>query len=96
MWRVLRNRRLNGHKFTRQTPTGPHFADFACRAKKLIVEVDGATHGSEAECTNDDARTAALAELGYRVIRFTNDEVLGNIDGVLETILHALEQRSLD
>lgn len=69
-------------------PVGPYFADFACFAEKLIVELDGGQH-SEAE-DYDARRTAFLEAQGYRVIRFWNNDVLANTDGVLETIAAAL------
>jgi very-short-patch-repair endonuclease len=94
LWEELRNRRLSGFKFVRQAAIGSYFADFACRERKLIVEVDGATHGSTAEIANDVVRTSALEGMGYRVCRATNDDVTRNIDGVLEWLLHELERAS--
>ncbi len=91
LWRELRNRQLGGFKFVRQVAVGPYFADFACRKTKLIVEIDGATHGTDAEIAADAARTAALGELGYRVVRVCSDDVERNIDGVLEWLLRELE-----
>jgi very-short-patch-repair endonuclease len=61
-------------------------ADFACFDARMIIEVDGATHGTDQEIARDAARSAALAAQGYDVLRFTNDEVFHNLDGVLETI----------
>lgn len=80
LWYVLRNRGLDGHKFVRQLPVGPYFADFACREAGLIVELDGAQHH---EMSSDEARTAYLNLEGYSVIRFWNNEILTNRDGVL-------------
>ena len=79
LWAALRTRQLNGHKFVRQLAIGPFFADFACREQKLIVEVDGATHGAEAEVKADAARAAALKRIGYRICRVTNDDVIRNL-----------------
>ncbi len=93
LWARLRNRQLGGHKFARQVPVGPYFADFCCREHKLIVEVDGATHSTDAELAADARRTAHLAAQGYRIIRFTNAEMFENAVGVLETILTLLEGR---
>ncbi len=90
LWRRLANRACGGHKFVRQEPIGPYFADFACRAAKLVVEIDGATHSTEEEIASDARRTACLEANGYRVIRFFNAEVYENLDGVLDTILTAL------
>ena len=87
LWSKLRAGQLEGHKFVRQIGIGPYIADFACREARLIVEVDGGQHADNVE---DAERTAFLNECGYRVMRFWNNEVLSNTDGVLETILGAL------
>jgi very-short-patch-repair endonuclease len=87
LWSKLRSRQLDNCKFVRQLQVGPYFADFACRERDLIVELDGGQHaGSQA----DERRTAVLAEHGYRVIRFWNNDVLTNIEGVLQMISQAL------
>jgi very-short-patch-repair endonuclease len=91
LWRKLRNRQLGGAKFVRQEPIGPYFADFVCRARQLIVEVDGATHSSPDELARDARRSAFLQDQGYRLVRVQNDEVFGDIDSVCETIFQALE-----
>ena len=89
LWANLRNRQLGGFKFTRQEPVGKYYADFACRDRHLIVEVDGGRH---AESTADRQRDNDLAALGYRVIRIWNNDVIGNIDGVLEMLLSELRR----
>jgi len=94
LWLRLRSRGLNGFKFVRQEPIGPYFADFACREEMLVVEVDGATHSSELEIAHDERRANSLSLHGYRIVRVGNDEVYRNMDGVLETILAALQRRS--
>lgn len=91
LWSRLRSRRLNGFKFVRQEPLGPYFADFVCRDRRLIVEVDGGTHGESHEAAVDAARMAALEKLGYRIVRVSNGDVYDNIDGVLETVLAVLD-----
>lgn len=88
LWSIIRNRQLGGLKFRRQVPIGPYFADFACLDARLIVEVDGSQHYEQAE--KDAARTRALEEMGWHVIRFDNREVLTNVTGVGDTILHEL------
>jgi very-short-patch-repair endonuclease len=93
LWSKLRNRGLAGHKFVRQEPIGPYFADFLCRDHALIVEVDGATHSTEEELAHDAHRTRFLEEKGYTVLRVLNADALSELDGVLETILLALEKR---
>jgi very-short-patch-repair endonuclease len=82
LWHHLRDRRLLGHKFVRQQPVGPLIADFACREADLIVELDGGQHARA--IAQDADRTAALAEYGYVVLRFWNNDVLTNT--VLQTI----------
>ncbi|HMN71278.1 MAG TPA: DUF559 domain-containing protein [Rhodoblastus sp.] len=93
LWSRLRNRGLNGFKFVRQEPVGRYFADLCCREEKLVVEIDGATHSTDGERARDEARQAFLVSRGYRVLRFWNAEIYENLDGVLETILAALERR---
>ena len=87
LWHDLRNRQLGGLKFRRQATIGYHVVDFLCAEKRLVVELDGGQHTPE----RDAARTAQLEALGYRVIRFWNNDALGNTDGVLETILREAE-----
>jgi very-short-patch-repair endonuclease len=89
LWRHLRNRQFIGLRFTRQEPIDSYIADFVCRARKLIIELDGGQH---VELAAEDARrTADLEALGYRVLRFWNNDVLTNMDGVLETIRLSLK-----
>ena len=88
----MRNRQVAGCKFVRQVAIELYFADFACRKRKVIVEVDGATHGSDEEVISDAARCAALERMGYRVCRVTNDDVERNLSGVIDSIFNELEQ----
>ncbi|MFA5959455.1 MAG: endonuclease domain-containing protein [Tatlockia sp.] len=90
MWYFLRNRRLAGYKFVREYVIGSYIADFVCRDKKLIIEIDGGQHLDAAQY--DQRRTAYLMENGYRVLRFWNNEVFNSIHEVLETVLRALEK----
>jgi very-short-patch-repair endonuclease len=95
LWKLLREEAL-GWKFRRQHPVGSYIADFACLPACLIVEVDGATHGSDDEVAYDRRRTAALEALGWRVVRVWNGDVLSNADGVLRLIREALwEQQNM-
>jgi very-short-patch-repair endonuclease len=87
LWRRLRSRSLDGHKFVRQEPIGPYTVDFICREARLIIEVDGGQH---ADNPHDVVRDQWLASHIYRVLRFWNNDVLGNVAGVLETIATAL------
>jgi very-short-patch-repair endonuclease len=83
LWNRIRNRQIDGHKFVRQEPIGGYVCDFICREKFLIVEVDGGQHSGSAADTLRDRR---LSGDGYRILRFWNNEVLGNLEGVLVTI----------
>jgi very-short-patch-repair endonuclease len=94
LWSELRHRRLGGFKFVRQAPVGPYFADFLCRQRKLIVEVDGGTHSTQSEMAADAHRMAALNAMGFRVVRVHNAEVFANIDGVCSTLLGVLQGRT--
>jgi very-short-patch-repair endonuclease len=87
LWRALRTA-FPGHKFRRQMPIGPYFADFCCFASRLVIEADGGQH-AEAQAY-DDARTRFIERQGYTALRFWNPDIMTNIDGVLATIGHAL------
>jgi very-short-patch-repair endonuclease len=88
LWFELRNRLLNGYRFNRQVRIGPYIADFACRSRRLIVELDGAQHSENAA---DLVRTKALNAAGFSVLRFWSDEVVFERGAVLDTILAVLE-----
>jgi very-short-patch-repair endonuclease len=92
LWGCLRKRCLDGFKFSRQIRIGPYIADFVCREKKLIVEVDGATHGEDHEVAYDARRTSFLEAEGYRVLRVSNHGVFAERNGVLHAIHIALQQ----
>ena len=84
LWEALRNRQLEGLKFKRQVPLGGCILDFVCFDAKLIVEVDGGQHS---ESSSDAGRDAYFESKGFRTLRFWNDEVEKNIDGVCRHIL---------
>jgi very-short-patch-repair endonuclease len=86
LWHHLRDRRLEGEKFVRQFQIDDYVADLACRAARLIVEVDGGQHNA----ARDAARTAIVENYGYRVLRFWNHDVLQNTDGILGAIRQEL------
>ncbi len=88
LWQKLRGRGLSGYKFRRQVPVGPYVADFLCKEAMLIVEIDGGQHAEQVEY--DRFREDFLKTHGYQIIRFWNNEVLGNLDGVLETLTGTL------
>ena len=91
LWTRLKGRQLRGFQFNRQKKIGPYYADFACTAAMLVVEVDGATHSTAEERAYDAARTALMQREGWTVVRFWNDDVYRNEVGVVETILGYLE-----
>lgn len=84
LWEALRDRRLAGLKFRLQHGIGPFVLDFFCAECALVIELDGAIHDSQVE--QDTYRTEHLAQYGYRVIRFRNEEVFSDLDSVLERI----------
>ncbi len=90
LWYELRGRRLNGHKFVRQNPIGQFFADFACREKMLVVELDGSQHLNSA---HDVKRDEFLNSKGWNVLRFWNADAFLDLPSVLETIVAALDGR---
>ena len=90
LWAELRNRKLNGLKFRRQHPIDKYVADFYCVEKNLIIELDGNIHSESEIKQYDEARTKELNNLGIKVLRFTNEEVLNNMPAVLTTIKQTL------
>jgi very-short-patch-repair endonuclease len=84
LWRHLRLRQLDGHKFRRQGRIGPYIADFACLKAQIVVEVDGGQHADAH--AYDSRRDDFMRGQGYRVLRFWNNDVLGNMEGVWEVI----------
>ncbi len=92
LWAELRNHVRAGCPFRRQAPIGPFIVDFVCQRAALVIEVDGSQHMERQ--AEDGRRTAWLAGRGFRVLRFANDEVLTNLDGVVEAITAALAATS--
>jgi very-short-patch-repair endonuclease len=90
LWYHLRASRFEGWKFRRQVPVGDYVVDFLCEEARVIVEVDGGQHAERAK--RDAARTQRLAAQGYAVLRFWNNDVLENMEGVLATLSPALSQ----
>jgi len=87
LWCRVRSRSLCGMKFVRQEPIGPYIVDFVCRERRLITEVDGGQH---ADSKRDIIRDQWLRDHGYQVLRFWNNDVIENTDGVLEAIAEVL------
>ncbi|MCP5093935.1 MAG: endonuclease domain-containing protein [Chloroflexi bacterium] len=90
LWQKLRRKQLAGYKFRRQHPIGRFIVDFYCHQARLVVEVDGGSHTDQA--AYDAARTAWLATQEIRVIRFSNQAVMQNMDDVLQTIFMHCEE----
>ena len=92
LWRCLRHEQL-GVKFRRQYPMGNYITDFVCLEKHLIIELDGGQHAEQA--VYDKKRDAFFVAQGFKILRFWNNEVLENMDGVLTVILEALKDTPL-
>ena len=90
LWNKLRARQLLGAKFRRQAPIGPYIVDFVCFERKLVIEIDGGQHAEHDQRAYDEERTKWLKSQGFRVLRFWNNEVLGNLEGVLTRIAEVL------
>lgn len=90
LWYLLRRKQLDGFHFRRQQPIGSFIVDFVCLKERLIIELDGGSH-TETQ-GYDEVRTAWLKAKGYRVLRFWNNDVMGNQEGVVEMIFEALHQ----
>ena len=91
LWQHLRNRNLSGYKFRRQAPIEPYIVDFLCFSHKLIVELDGGHHNEESQIIYDKKRSNFLESKGFVVLRFWNNQVLGEIEDVLNEILLCLQ-----
>lgn len=94
LWSKLRNRQLDGLKFRRQSPIGRYIVDFVVESRKVILELDGGHHALQLE--TDAERTRVLESMGYIVMRFWNNEVIENIDGVLLDIRDTIRRSSAD
>jgi very-short-patch-repair endonuclease len=90
LWSELHDHRLNGASFRRQVPIATYIADFVCHAAKLVIELDGGQHFSDGQEAADTRRSAIIEAKGFRVLRFSNHDVMTNRAGVLETIVTAI------
>jgi very-short-patch-repair endonuclease len=89
LWRALRDKQINGHRFRRQHPVGPYITDFSCIEQKVVIELDGGQH--QDQLAYDEQRTVFLRSQGWRVLRFWNNDVMNNIEGVLLRITENLD-----
>jgi len=94
LWGILRSRQMSGLKFFRQYSAGPYTLDFYCPARRLAIEVDGGQHADVYDQQHDAHRDKYLKELNIRVIRFWNDDVLQNMEGVGQKIREEIERPS--
>ncbi len=86
MWNLLKNHQFHGLKFKRQQPIGNYIVDFICKEAKIIIEIDGGQHNKDNNIENDKIRTEYLESKGYKVLRFWNNEIYENIEGVLKRL----------
>ena len=90
LWRCLRDRRLAGAKFRRQHPLGRYIADFYCHEAHLVIELEGSIHETEDSLQYDEIRRETIEAQGVKVLRFRNEELVQDLDGVLSTLVGAL------
>lgn len=86
LWNILKNKQFHNLTFRRQHPIGNYIVDFICRSQKLIIEIDGGQHNTDSNIKYDKQRTEFLKTLGFNVIRFWNNDIDKNIDGVIQQI----------
>ena len=86
LWRLLRNHQFYGYEIRRQYPIDKYIVDFICRSKKIIIEIDGGQHNDEKNIVYDKKRDNDLNKLGYKVIRFWNNDIDNNLDGVYKIL----------
>ncbi len=86
LWNIIKNRQINGYKFKRQVPVGEYIVDFMCAEINLVIEIDGGQHNKPDNIEHDNKRTEFLNSKGYKVLRFWNNDIYENIDGVIAEI----------
>ena len=91
LWEQLAGKKMDGFKFRRQHPINIFIADFYCHQKKLVIELDGGIHNEQDQSEYDIGRSEELTKLGIKVIRFTNEEVMNNMESVLKSIREMLK-----
>lgn len=90
LWSYLNRRQMDGHHFRKQHSIGPYVADFACVKSRLVIEVDGFTHTSDFELAHDKKRDAYMKSLGWKILRFWNEDIYRDIDSVLGEIIDTI------
>ena len=91
IWNLIRNQQIHGFKFRRQYPIGNYIVDFVCKEIKLVIEIDGGQHNLPENILNDKTRTEYINSKGYTVIRFWNNDIDNNIEGVYEKIIEVID-----
>jgi len=91
LWYIIKNRQFFGYRFRRQFPLGQYIVDFICRAKKIIIEIDGGQHNEIKNIQYDNKRTEYLISEGYKVIRFWNNDIDKNMGGVYNKLKEVFE-----
>ncbi len=86
LWNILRNHQFYGYEIRRQYPIDKYIVDFICRSKKIIIEIDGGQHNEKYALEYDKKRSTDLGKLGYKVIRFWNNDIDNNLDGVYKIL----------
>ncbi|MEI7603891.1 MAG: endonuclease domain-containing protein [bacterium] len=94
LWIYLKNRQLLGYKFRRQYGIGKYIVDFCCVEKKVVIELDGILHMNNNIAENDKKRDLILIKLGYKVLRYSNKEIMNSLENVLESIKNSLTSPS--
>jgi very-short-patch-repair endonuclease len=95
LWRHLKANRMDGIGFRRQVPVRNYIVDFACFSSKLVIELDGESHDFEARQKADENRDAFFVSEGFQVLRFTNEQVMHNLEGVVEVIRQTAASRAV-
>lgn len=93
LWNLLRNRQILGYKFKRQHPIGNYIVDFVCREIKLVIELDGGQHNTTDGIIYDNERSKYLQSIGFNILRFWNNEIDNNIEGVYQKIVKSIQNR---
>jgi len=91
LWQHLRAKRFLGHKFKRQVPIGKYIVDFCCHNSRLVIELDGGQHNEDEHKDKDQRKESYLKKENFKVVRFWNNEIDYNLDGVLEVVRRNLE-----
>ena len=93
LWRYIKAHRIDGLGFRRQIPIGSYIVDFACHRARLIVELDGESHDFEVRQRQDKLRDDCLRKMGYRILRFTNEDVMSSLEGVVQIIRETAQSK---